>query len=540
MRSCVSIRCDILSRYFTALLLFLHLQFPLNTYSIQYSVNEPAFNHRRRGIEPEITPNYSRTGGMGAEDEGVAILSVGSKKNLHSNYNAPEVRESGRPCEYSPRDKMASHAGYMRPLAKVKSQPTKTQRELLLEELFSNYKTEERPTEMLRTQTVVKVHMKVLAIYSVDASTMDYYMDAWFRQTWVDPRLAWNTTEGFKNYTQPLTSMRLKVMMWLPDLFFRNGKDGYVHKMTLPNYLLRIYPDGGVLYSQKITMRFACQMDLHAYPMDTQTCEINMGSLAYTLSELKLVWREMIPVEGWQKLQIPQFYTPTHFAALDCNSAISTTTASYTCLTVTFSFKRQLGSYLLTIYIPNILIVMVSFLSFWISVDAAAARVSVGLLSLLALLTQASYMATSLPRASYIKALDVWFLFSVVFVMCVVVEYALAITLLRRKRAASGRIDVCRTVKVEVEQQPPAYQTGHSDVGCSDGPGRPSDNEVKSCLGINTEHTNAKKTSKGGRGLTQSKVDSYSRIVFPLFYVVFNIFYWLHYLVIVNQAEEPN
>ncbi|VDN13784.1 unnamed protein product [Dibothriocephalus latus] len=364
---------------------------------------------------------------------------------------------------------------------------------------------------MLGTPTVVKVNMKVLAIFSVDVRTMDYYMDALLRQTWVDPRLAWNTTEAFRNYTQPLVAPRLKEMLWLPDLFFRNGKDGYLHKMTLPNYLLRVYPHGGVLYSQKITMRFACQMDLQTFPMDTQRCDINIGSYGYTLSELKFVWRETAPVELPDKLQISEFNTPKNFTTLDCTSKASTSTGSYTCLLAKFTLKRQLGSYLVTTYIPNILIIMVSFLSFWVNVDAAPARVPLGLLSLLGLLTQASSMTTSLPRVSYIKALDLWLIFSIIFVICVLVEYAFAITMLRRKRKAIWRKDVRQIVREELEKR------------------------KKSAAAAT-----AKKTTKSGRAPPESEIDSYSRFMFPLCYIMYNSCYWLYYLVIVKQNDEPD
>ena len=46
----------------------------------------------------------------------------------------------------------------------------------------------------------------------------------------------------------------------------------------MPNILLRIYPNGDVLYSIRLSLTLACPMDLKYYPLDRQTCELQMAS----------------------------------------------------------------------------------------------------------------------------------------------------------------------------------------------------------------------------------------------------------------------
>lgn len=171
----------------------------------------------------------------------------------------PISTETTEPAEYNVYESRESA------VLAAKPRPFKSQRDEIMATIFKNYKTHERPTELLNESTVVKVNMKILAIFSVDVRNMDYYVDALLRQTWMDPRLMWEHLPEHASYTMPIVSPNLKDQVWLPDLFFRNGKDGYLHKMTLPNYLLRVYPSGKVLYSQKITMRFACQMELQNF-----------------------------------------------------------------------------------------------------------------------------------------------------------------------------------------------------------------------------------------------------------------------------------
>ena len=55
----------------------------------------------------------------------------------------------------------------------------------------------------------------------------------------------------------------------------------------------------------------------------------------------------------------------------------------YTCVEVIFTLRRQVGFYMMGVYAPTLLIVVLSWLSFWINPDASAARVPLGKVSLL-------------------------------------------------------------------------------------------------------------------------------------------------------------
>ena len=50
----------------------------------------------------------------------------------------------------------------------------------------------------------------------------------------------------------------------------------------------------------------------------------------------------------------------------------------FTCIEVKFHLERQMGYYLIQMYIPSLLIVILSWVSFWISQAAVPARVSLG------------------------------------------------------------------------------------------------------------------------------------------------------------------
>ena len=83
---------------------------------------------------------------------------------------------------------------------------------------------------------------------------------------------------------------------------------------------------------------------------------------------------------------------------------------NFTCLMVVFKFRRRLGYFMFHTYIPTCLIVMMSWISFWIKPEAVPARVTLGVTSLLTLSTQHANSQKSLPPVSYIK---VWNIFSI-------------------------------------------------------------------------------------------------------------------------------
>ena len=83
-------------------------------------------------------------------------------------------------------------------------------------------------------------------------------------------------------------------MIWKPDTFFTNGKKSKMHKITVPNRFSRIYPDGRVSFSQRLTIHANCKMNLLKYPMDRQLCPLYIGSYGYPSEDLIYVWKDTV------------------------------------------------------------------------------------------------------------------------------------------------------------------------------------------------------------------------------------------------------
>ena len=69
--------------------------------------------------------------------------------------------------------------------------------------------------------------------------------------------------------------------VWMPDTFFRNEKIGQFHNILTPNLYIRVYPDGDVLYSIRISLTCFCSMYLALFPLDEQTCVLDIASCEF-------------------------------------------------------------------------------------------------------------------------------------------------------------------------------------------------------------------------------------------------------------------
>ncbi|XP_071562576.1 glycine receptor alpha 1 isoform X9 [Temnothorax nylanderi] len=266
--------------------------------------------------------------------------------------------------------------------------------------------------------TNVKVNIFLRSISKIDDYNMEYSVQLTFREQWLDERLRFNDFGGRLKYLTLTEASRV----WMPDLFFSNEKEGHFHNIIMPNVYIRIFPNGSVLYSIRISLTLSCPMNLKLYPLDRQICSLRMASYGWTTDDLVFLWKEGDPVQVVKNLHLPRF-TLEKFLTDYCNS--KTNTGEYSCLKVDLLFKREFSYYLIQIYIPCCMLVIVSWVSFWLDQSAVPARVSLGVTTLLTMATQTSGINASLPPVSYTKAIDVWTGVCLTFVFGALLEFAL-------------------------------------------------------------------------------------------------------------------
>nr|XP_057919851.1 gamma-aminobutyric acid receptor subunit beta-2a isoform X2 [Doryrhamphus excisus] len=263
----------------------------------------------------------------------------------------------------------------------------------------------------------VGMNIDIASIDMVSEVNMDYTLTMYFQQAWRDKRLSYSEIA----YNLTLDN-RVADQLWVPDTYFLNDKKSFVHGVTVKNRMIRLHPDGTVLYGLRITTTAACMMDLRRYPLDEQNCTLEIESYGYTTDDIEFYWRGGEgAVSGVDRIELPQF-SIVDYKLISKNVVFST--GSYPRLSLSFKLKRNIGYFILQTYMPSILITILSWVSFWINYDASAARVALGITTVLTMTTINTHLRETLPKIPYVKAIDMYLMGCFVFVFLALLEYA--------------------------------------------------------------------------------------------------------------------
>nr|XP_008105933.1 PREDICTED: gamma-aminobutyric acid receptor subunit rho-3 [Anolis carolinensis] len=376
----------------------------------------------------------------------------------------------------------------------------------------------------------VGIDVQVESIDSISEVDMDFTMTLYLRHYWKDERLSFPSTRN-KSMT---FDGRLIKKIWVPDIFFVHSKRSFIHDTTMENVMLRVYPDGNVLFSLRITVSAMCFMDFSRFPLDTQNCSLELESYAYNEDDLMLYWKhgnESLATD--EHISLSQFFIEEFSAS--SGLAFYSSTGWYNRLFINFGLRRHIFFFVLQSYFPSMLMVMLSWVSFWIDRRAVPARVSLGITTVLTMSTIITGVSASMPQVSYIKAVDVYLWISFLFVFLSVIEYA-AVNYLttveerkqlkRRGKAGMYNIDAVQAMAFDGCYHLTTFSVNSTENSTRD--------RAPSIANLDTTRIKRKRSLRGnvGRIILQNNhvIDTYSRVIFPAVYIVFNFFYWGLYI----------
>ncbi|KAM7042838.1 PREDICTED: gamma-aminobutyric acid receptor subunit epsilon [Sturnus vulgaris] len=402
----------------------------------------------------------------------------------------------------------------------------------ILNSLLKNYDNKLRPDIGIKP-TFIDVDIYVNSIGPVSVIQMEYTIDIFFAQTWYDRRLRFNSTLKALTLNTNMVSR-----IWIPDTFFRNSKRADSHWITTPNQLLRIWNDGKVLYTLRLTIEAECLLQLQNFPMDTHSCPLVFSSYGYPREEIVYRWRRYsIEVSDQRTWRLYQF----DFTGLRNTSEVLRTGAGeYMVMTVSFDLSRRMGYFAIQTYIPCILTVVLSWVSFWIKRDSTPARTSLGITTVLTMTTLSTISRKHLPRVSYITAMDLFVSVCFIFVFAALMEYATLNYLVGNKKPLEHSHRKARLPPAGAQVMPTftAININHimhwppeMEEDEDDDPGSPC-LEGKECerFFCCIEDCQTGMWREGRVRIHISRLDSYSRVFFPTAFLLFNIVYWIAYL----------
>ncbi|KAL0125461.1 hypothetical protein PUN28_004520 [Cardiocondyla obscurior] len=442
----------------------------------------------------------------------------------------------------------------------------------LLDNLLRGYDNSVRP-DFGGPPATVEVDIMVRSMGPISEVDMTYSMDCYFRQSWVDRRLAF---QGSNMKTLAL-SISMLARIWKPDTYFYNGKHSYLHTITSPNKFVRLYQNGSVLYSSRLTIKAGCPMNLEDFPMDTQRCPLQFGSFGYTTRDVIYKWNSARQVAIAEDMKLSQFDLVASPTA-NHSTAPGFSQAEYSMLLVYFHLQRHMGNFLIQVYGPCVLLVVLSWVSFWLNREATADRVSLGITTVLTMTFLGLEARTDLPKVSYPTALDFFVFLSFAFIFATIIQFAVVHyftkygsgecyfssdlsdtessndeedvtrriiknqTTRRKSSASSARgrgnfaingdsvIEVIPLSAISLPDRDPAISEHWqiSCVTCSPPPRQMPPPPPPSRRA--TSSASQRRRRRAPRFNSVSKIDRISRVMFPLFFLTINLFYWYAYL----------
>ncbi|KAL4657360.1 gamma-aminobutyric acid receptor subunit rho-3 [Arapaima gigas] len=379
----------------------------------------------------------------------------------------------------------------------------------------------------------VGIDVQVESIDSISEVNMDFTMTLYLRHYWQDNRLAFPSSS---NKSRTFDS-RLVKKIWVPDVFFVHSKRSFIHDTTMENIMLRVYPDGNILYSVRVTVTALCSMDFSRFPLDTQNCSLELESYAYNEKDLMLYWKNGNDSLRTDEIVLSQFFIEQFNPSFGLSFYSST--GWYNRLYINFLLRRHIFFFMLQTYFPTMLMVMLSWVSFWIDRRAVPARVSLGITTVLTMSTIITGVSASMPQVSYVKAVDIYLWTSFLFVFLSVIEYAAVnyfTTVEEMKKLKRGKLPATFNAAQAMAFDGCFHD---NDIALSfpgtpnpEGSGRPPPRGTAEPPPTEGTRLCRKRSFRSKVNFVMSNsymIDSYSRILFPLAYLLFNIIYWSMY-----------
>ncbi|ULT93807.1 hypothetical protein L3Y34_003365 [Caenorhabditis briggsae] len=406
--------------------------------------------------------------------------------------------------------------------------------------------------------THVRVDMWVQEVTSVSELTQDFEIDLYINEFWEDPALVYEDMNPCKRNI----SFDDKVLqrLWIPNTCFINSKNAAIHESPFRNVFLMVFSNGTLWTNYRMKLTGPCDMKLKRFPFDKQKCYLTFESFNYNTGEVRMSWNQPYPVILLKRIDLPDFKL-VNFSVIAVEQMYPA--GWWDELTVAFVFQRRYGWYVLQGYIPTMVTIVISWISFYLGPRAIPARTMLGVNSLLAMTFQFGNIIRNLPRVSYVKAIDVWMLSGMLFIFLSLLELAV-VGFMSRNEGLPPKVKKRKRQEEDDEgfswksmQTSPHLELRQFWVdkrvnSLRNDSGVPP---VEDYAPMELEQpyqniskrrekqkwfSGLRKKWRALKDLRPETVDFYSAIFFPTAYMLFNISYWSFYLTSLSEYFDED
>ncbi|XP_028175727.1 glutamate-gated chloride channel isoform X19 [Ostrinia furnacalis] len=426
----------------------------------------------------------------------------------------------------------------------------------ILDNLLKNSRYDKRLLPPVDGVLTVNVSVLLLSLASPDESSLKYEVEFLLQQQWYDPRLRYSNQSQYEY----LNAIHHHEDIWLPDTYFIMHGD-FKDPIIPMHFALRIYRNGTINYLMRRHLILSCQGRLNIFPFDDPLCSFALESISYEQSAITYVWKN----DEDTLRKSPSLTTLN--AYLIQNQTIpcpikASWRGNYSCLKVDLIFTRDRSFYFTTVFIPGIILVTSSFITFWLEWNAVPARVMIGVTTMLNFFTTSNGFRSTLPVVSNLTAMNVWDGVCMCFIYASLLEFV-CVNYVGRKRplhnvvyrpgenpvtqrlpAVLSRIGIILASPLEAmaflhwATDTPQPETSGAGDKKRESTGAADLVTCTTCTGPPGSCTHT--ANNGGVSEVRKKepphpirvaktIDVIARITFPTAYAVFLIFFFIHY-----------
>lgn len=308
---------------------------------------------------------------------------------------------------------------------------------LLVSEVFclpNNYRKDVPPT----TNGPLNVFFKlpVTEVSEINDHKSQLTIRLAYKLRWPEHRMVLNESA---DWTDGEINVRPEMIeyFWSPDIIIHD-LISFVKPQVLNDVgAMEILRDQSVYYKVRSTVTTVCKgMEFSRFPMDTHTCLFKLTSYGYDTSHMKLSGKF-----SYQRANQRVLAFNTDIRPLEPHQTQFTgSSRNYSVYGMQIVLKRSLGPFILSVYLPSGMFVVMSWVSFFIPPDIVPARIVLLVTLCLVLINMFNFTTARIPVANSITAMEVWLLACIVLVFLTLVEYAVIlreeVLIKRNKRKA--------------------------------------------------------------------------------------------------------
>ncbi|XP_025422491.1 glutamate-gated chloride channel-like isoform X1 [Sipha flava] len=385
----------------------------------------------------------------------------------------------------------------------------------ILDYLLSPGKYDKRLLPSVQGPALVNVSVVLFTLSSPDESSLKYDIEFLLQQEWYDPRLRFSNRTNYN----VLNGIHHHDDVWLPDTNFHMHGD-FKQTQRPMRFTLSVYKDGRVEYTTRRHLVLLCEGSMNIFPFDQPLCTFSMESISYEKSDLKYVWKN----NSYILMKSPYLKTSNAYLVRNRTYECASTGSwrgDYSCLQVEMIFSRDRTFYFATIFIPGLILVTSSFITFFLEWNAVPARTIIGVTTMLNYFTTSNSFRRTLPDVANLTAMNVWDGVCMSFVFASFVEFVIVNRTGRRKIKSKnlGNCSISKKIAKEFK--------------CTEC----TQNVCSHSLLIDVipkANENIEKLSNNPVHLAKT-IDMIARFTFPSLFVMFLAFFFFYYSVNANN-----